>query len=156
VDQNVIADNAVPGMFLITTTSKALVRRNVFRNNVEDPSLAARGWGGLGTQASYVVMENNLFEHNVGSQVGGAYLQEAESNGVTVRNNSFVENSGPYASALLLTGANNTPMEITSNLFDDESDVAEIDCWVNEKIGRNNVFAASSAPAFAGSCSFAP
>jgi len=155
VDQNVIADNPASGV-LINTAAKATVRRNIIRNNTEDPSIAARGWGGLGSSDYLValVLENNLFENNSGSSVGGVFLIDAQGGPAIVRNNSFVGNSGPYASGLMLSQAFYTGFDISSNLFADDFGVPEIECG-GVSIGKGNVFAAAAAPALAPGCSFA-
>lgn len=155
VDQNVIADHPSAGV-LLNTTAKAIVRRNIIRNNTEDPAIAGRGWGGFGSSSylAQLVLENNLFEHNSGSIVGGVFLTGAETGPVITRNNSFVGNNGPYASGIMLSLPLYTGLDVSSNLFADEGGVAEIECG-GSTIGKGNVFAAASAPPLAPGCSFA-
>jgi hypothetical protein len=102
-----------------------------------------------------LVLENNLFEHNTGAVMGGAFLGDAENGTVSARNNSFVGNNGPYASAIMLSPVFQTGFDIASNLLADDNGIAEIDCG-GIPIGKNNVFGSSTTPALAPGCSFAP
>jgi hypothetical protein len=145
VDQNVIANNPAPALY-IHTNAKVHVRRNVIRNNTESPEIGARGWGGLGSYVTQLVVENNLFENNNGSIAGALFLGDAENGPMVIRNNSFVGNQGPYASAVMMSNAFFTGVDISSNLFSDDNGTVEVLCD-RLPLGKNNVFASSTTPA---------
>ncbi len=153
IEQNVIANHQSSGVY-IQTAAKIYFRRNVVRDNAENLVTAARGWGGLGSYSSELVLENNLFVNNSGSLVGALFLGAADNGTQITRGNSFTSNTGSISSAVMFSGA---PHDTNTNLFSDSQNVPEIDCGGNPlTIARSNVFASDSNPSFSGPCSFEP
>jgi hypothetical protein len=156
IDHNVIADHNASGVHL-NSLAKVSVRHNVFRDNHENLATAARGWGGFGAYNAELVLEDNLFANNSGSLVGAAFLTSPENGEPGIaRNNSFVGNSGSLAAAILYGGAGGPLLNLTltSNLFNDDNGVTEIECQgnpvpINEK---SQVFASESTPPYLSSC----
>lgn len=145
VERNVIANNQTAGGQIVGE-GKVWFRHNVVRDNVENSAASAFGWGGLASGAP-IVVEDNLFAHNSGSVIGGAHLYTLDTKKVIIRGNSFVGNIGSLAAALTAGAEDVANIEVSSNLFNESTSTAEIDCFIfSLQIDKTNVFASDTNP----------